>query len=85
MPNPDPNPNAQHHAPPRAAHLAAAAMAALLAVLAAGPLLGVTGLLSGEPALTHLAGRLARGVLSLSAVLAPLTVPGALTALSTGR
>ena len=79
MPNPDPAPEAREHPPPRAARRGEPLLAAVLALLAAGPLLAAAAVVTGDPAVVGLAGRVCRAALELSAVL------GALAALRPGR
>ena len=78
MPNPAPAPDARAHPPPPAGR-GEPLLAAVLALLAPGPLLAGTALVTGDPGLAALAGRVCRTALELAALLA------ALAALRPGR
>jgi hypothetical protein len=71
MPNPDPAPDARAHPPPPAGR-GEPLLAAVLALLAPGPLLAAAAVVTGDPALTGVAGRVCRTALELGALLAAL-------------
>jgi hypothetical protein len=77
MRNPDRAPDA--HAPPGGTRSGQLLLATTAAVLAPGPILTLGAIVTGDPGLAALAGRMCRTALELSAVL------GALAALRPGR
>ena len=71
MPNPDPASEAREHPPP-AGRRGEPLLAAVLALLAPGPLLAGAALVTGDPGLAGLAGRVCRTALEFGALLAAL-------------